>query len=224
MTLMINQGADVFTADSDRVGSVDRIVIDPLTKDATHIVVRRGVLFREDKVIPIDMVSSTDETRIVLHRGVSDEEIPPFEERHFVPVRDDEYEPEQGRASIPPLMYFGPYALPTPVLRWVMETMRDREIPERAVAVETGASVVTSDGLMAGSLDRVLTTDDGIATHLVIDVGSAMVTEHKGVPVGWIESIDDDGVRLGVPSSMIDAIPYYDTDAERDHDVDVPLT
>jgi sporulation protein YlmC with PRC-barrel domain len=214
MTLTLNEGADVFTADGQRVGSVDRIVLDPLTKDVSHIVVRRGVLFREDKVIPTDMIATTDEEQIVLDTGVSGEDIPPFEERHYVTVLEEFYQPDLG--SVPPLLYFGPYALATPVIPTVTETVRNRDIPDRAVAVETGAKVVTSDGEAVGALAQVLMTDGGVATHLVVDVGSFMFEEYKGVPMGWIESIDDDVVRLGVPKSMIEAIPEYGTDRDTD--------
>jgi uncharacterized protein YrrD len=219
MTLTINEGAAVSTADGERVGSVDRIVLDPLTKDVSHIVVRRGVLFREDKVIPVDMISTTDEEQIVLNPGVSDEDIPPFEERHYMTVLEDFYEPDLE--SVPPLLYFGPYALATPVIPPVTETVRNRDIPDRAVAVETGARVVTSDGEAVGRLAQVLMTDGGVATHLVVDVGSFLFEEHKGVPIGWIESIDDDVVRLGVPASMIEAIPDYDAE---DGDTEFLLT
>lgn len=214
MTQTINQGADVITADGERVGSVDRIVLDPLTKDVSHVVVRSGVLFGEDKVIPIDMISTTDEQQIVLDKGVSDEDIPLFEEHQYVTVLEDFYQSDLG--SVPPLVYFGPYALATPMVAKVSETVRNRDIPDRAVAVETGAKVVANDGEKVGKFEQVLMTDGGVATHLVVDVGSLLVEQHKGVPIGWIESIDEDEIRLGVPTSMIEAIPDYDTDDDTD--------
>jgi sporulation protein YlmC with PRC-barrel domain len=35
-------GADVLTASNDTVGKVDRVVLDPRTKQVTHLVVRKG--------------------------------------------------------------------------------------------------------------------------------------------------------------------------------------
>ena len=215
MTLTIKEGADVVTADGERVGAVDRIVIDPLTKDVSHIVVRHGVLFREDKVIPIDMISTTDEEQIVLDHGVSEDDISPFEERHYMSALGEFAQPDVG--SVAPLLYFGPYGLPSPLTPSATEKkVRNREIPDRAVALEAGAKVVTSDGETAGRLEQVLMTDGGVATHLVVDVGSLLMSQHKGVPIGWIESIDDDVVRLGVPPTMLEAIPDYDTDGDTD--------
>ena len=43
---------NIYNQNGDKVGSIDRLVIDPRTNEVTHIVVRKGFLFTKDKVIP----------------------------------------------------------------------------------------------------------------------------------------------------------------------------
>jgi uncharacterized protein YrrD len=42
------------------------VVLDPQTKKAIHIVVRKGFLFTEDKVVPISFISDATEDRVTL--------------------------------------------------------------------------------------------------------------------------------------------------------------
>ena len=65
------QGAGVYTADDQQVGHVDRVVIDPKTLEVTHIVVQKGFLFTEDKVVPLDLIAEANEDRVALreHAG-----------------------------------------------------------------------------------------------------------------------------------------------------------
>ena len=58
--------AKVVNPRGDTVGHVDRVVLDPRTKQITHIVVRKGTLFTTDRVLPVAMVADADAERVVL--------------------------------------------------------------------------------------------------------------------------------------------------------------
>jgi len=73
------------------VGHVDKIVIDPHTREATHFVVRKGFLLNEDKVIPVSLVGKAREDRVVLKEGISNlESLPVFDETRFKSLADRE--------------------------------------------------------------------------------------------------------------------------------------
>jgi sporulation protein YlmC with PRC-barrel domain len=46
--------AGVFTSKGKAVGQVDRVVIDPKTKNVSHIVVRKGLIQTESRVLAED--------------------------------------------------------------------------------------------------------------------------------------------------------------------------
>jgi uncharacterized protein YrrD len=84
MVMEFIKNAPVFTAKNERVGHVDRVVIDPQTKEVTHIVIRKGFIFAESKVLPISLVASGGE-QIMLRENAGDlHAFPRFEERNFV--------------------------------------------------------------------------------------------------------------------------------------------
>src|ERR671924_29666 len=91
MKLELQEGTSVFTASGEEVGKINRFVLDPETNEVTHIVVQKGWLFTEDKVVPIDWVSSATEEKVTLNENTNDfDQLPPFEEMHFIEV------PEEG--------------------------------------------------------------------------------------------------------------------------------
>ena len=82
----------VISTDGDKVGEIDRVVIDPKTDAVTHIVIRKGFLFTEDKVVPVDWISTAAGEPIVL--DVSKDKIdslPDFKETHYVRREGDHF-------------------------------------------------------------------------------------------------------------------------------------
>src|SRR5436190_8956242 len=107
--MQFKQGTDVFTADSRQVGTIDRVVMNPRTKEVTHIVVRKGFLFTEDKVVPIDLVATATEDRVVLRSDVGDlDALPQFEEAHYIPLAEAEPDIRQARRDAAPLYWYPP--------------------------------------------------------------------------------------------------------------------
>lgn len=82
--MRFKQNVPVTTQEGTDIGHIDRVVLDPRTKAVTHVVVRKGVLLTEDKVIPIDLIESATEDRVTIRTAGDLETLPPFEEKHFV--------------------------------------------------------------------------------------------------------------------------------------------
>ena len=78
------KNAPVFTAKHEHVGHVARIVVDPQTIAVTHIVIRRGFIFAENKVLPISFVASGGEQIMLCEKAGDLHAFPKFEERDFI--------------------------------------------------------------------------------------------------------------------------------------------
>jgi uncharacterized protein YrrD len=215
----------IYTMDGEHVGDIERVVMDPRTKEITHLVVRQGWLFAEDKVLPVDLVVSTSEDGVVL-RPIEDDlqALPRFEKTEFIPRdRLAQAKRAKGETTQPatyqqPLYWYPPvgarwwgggytafaYPSPTP---YVIVT--DRRIPEGTVPLKEGASVTTADGEHAGDISTVIADPDSDrATHLVIEKGW-LFTEQKLVPTSWISMVKEDNVQLAVGSKLLDSLPAY---------------
>jgi hypothetical protein len=93
--MQLKKNVTVFTADGEEAGSIDRVVLDPRTKEITDVVVRKGLLFPKDKVIPVEMIDSASENRVTLRKGVEDpDELLDFEETEYVSLEgEDDVQP-----------------------------------------------------------------------------------------------------------------------------------
>jgi uncharacterized protein YrrD len=188
---------DVFTAHDEQVGQIDRVVIDPRTKEITHVVVRKGWLFTEDKVVPIEMIGGATQERVTLSQDVSDlQNLPDFEETHYLPLN----EAGVPRTSTTPKHY-------VPRTYWypqVVET--EQHIPEGTIALKEGAKVITAEGDQVGNIEElVIDSTTGRVTHLVISQG-LLFKERKLVPSDWINTVEEDEVHLVVRSGTLNSL------------------
>ena len=217
--MQFKQGANVSTYDNKNVGSVDRVVLNPKTKEVTHIVVRKGFLFTEDKIIPLDLVASATEEQVTL-RPVANalDKLPPFEEVHYVPLDESEattadypagwaapfywYQPLAGSLANPE--YAPAYVNQQP---YRMET--EQNIPEDTIALKEGARVISHDDQYVGNVKRVFTkSDTDRASHFLISEG-LIFKDHKLVPTTWIHDIQEDEVHLNVNAATLKNLPEF---------------
>lgn len=223
--MRFKEGTPVYSADNEDVGRIERVVINPQTREVTHLVVRQGFLFTEDKLIPIELVASTSEDRVTLTRTEGSlQDLPPFEETHYVGVGEDEI---SGDPTVPRGGYAEPlYSYPPAGMGWwgfggylgyraYPETntiaTTERNIPDDTVPLKEGARVVSAGGDHVGNVEQVIAdSNSGRATHIVIAQG-LLFKARKLVPTNWIRSIDEDEIRLSVGSRQLERLPDYET-------------
>ncbi len=219
--MQFRQNAGVYTVDGKDAGRIDRVVLDPKTKEVTHIVVRKGFLFTEDKVIPLDLIGAATEEGVILREDAGDLQARPhFEETHYVQVTEDP--PSRAGDDIrvndaPPFYWYPllggvpPMAIADPLTPgYIAETKQN--IPEGAVALKEGAKVIAADGQQVGNVEQVITDPRvGRVMNLVIGQG-ILVKERRQVPITWVSKVREDEVHLTVGSHIVDELGFMPTD------------
>jgi uncharacterized protein YrrD len=210
------QGTGVYTADGKQVGQVDRVVIDPKTHEVTHIIVQKGLLLPEDKVVPLGLVADANEERVALRAGSGNlEDLPDFEVRHFIGAGEDQATRVPASEFFAPPMYwypgfgspgtglYGAYPFEAP------GTETELNIPEDTIAMKEGAEVISADGDHVGKVERVLVDPrDDRATHFIISKG-LLFKENKLIPMSWVRSVEEDQVNLAIRSRILQELPDY---------------
>lgn len=210
INLQFKQNAGVFTATGEAVGHIDRVVVDPHTNVVTHIVVQKGFLFKEDKVVPIDLVAEATEDQIKLREDAGDlHALPPFEEKHY---HSAETTVSKSEPLVPPTpLGYSPVATPIedppPGPRLITQT--EQNIPAGTIALKEGAKIITAEGKEVGHLERVFTDATAHrATHLVISQG-LLAPKRRLIPITWANIVDEDEVHLAVKESTLDWLRTY---------------
>lgn len=213
--MKLKKGADVFNAEGEKLGTLQRVVIDPETKAVTHIVIEKGWLFSTNKVVAIGELDPQSEDKLVVTGPHDDpDEFPAFEESHYVNLDQNDH-PDVDVDSVywyPPAnlawwrtgaAYMGYYP---PIPAYAVRT--NQNIPEGTVALEEGAKVLSKDDKHIGSIEQVIIDpEENRATHFVIHGG--LFAERKLLPVVWISHIEEKEVHLSVSSGLLERLPEH---------------
>lgn len=207
-------GTSVYNANGDQVGSVDRVVIDPRTKEISHIVVRKGFLFTEDKVIPMSWIGSAEEDRVTLRADAGDfASLPPFEEAQYFPLQQGDSPDLQVDGALPLYWYptYGGWYPGADVPAYPVNTHpahMEQNIPDGTVGLKEGAAVISMDGDHVGNIERIIVQDDH-ATHMIVSQG-VIFRDKKLIPIGWVTEIDSEEIHIGVHTPVLKRLPSYE--------------
>lgn len=206
------------TRDGEEAGKIKRVVIDPETKEATHIVVQKGFLLKEDRVIPMSLVGKTNEENLKLRADSGNlDSFPEFEESHYIATEMTQQSAAHSSSGIGSLYWYPPVAA-----QWATDTQSNarttskayikettQNIPTDTVALKEDASVYGSDDELIGNLETVITkTPEDKVTHLLVSQG-LIWTGKKLVPATWISHVGEEKVTLSVSSEFIEGLPNY---------------
>lgn len=213
--MKFNDQASVLTAEGEKIGTIDRVVLDPDTHEVTHLVVEKGLLFSDAKVVSMDSVDTVTEDGVRLKEHAGDLDVlPDYKEEHYISVYGESPPSAEEEQRPYPMYYyppFGPWWRGSPNRHTIPTYVKttDRNIPEGAVAIDEGTEVVSRDGEHVGDVERVFTDlEENQATHLLISEG-LILKEKKLVPTLWITDVVDDRIHLSVTSTLLKKIPEY---------------
>lgn len=201
--MRIAEGDTIVTPDGAKVGTVHRVVLDPKTGDVTDIVVSKGILFKEERVVAVDMLADKDNGALRLQTEVDPKTLPPFEEAHVVPFYD------RSRPQYPdytnPLLWY-PHAGFEVGNVDVAKTTVERTVPDDSTALKVGASIFGRDDEKIGKVAEVVVDPTGRLAGIVASSGLP-ATDRKFLPASWVQYWGEEEVYLAVGTGTIEKLP-----------------
>lgn len=219
----IELGRPVMSRDGKRIGTVDQLVLDPNTREVQAIIVHRGWLLSEDRIVDRELIDAVapDGTVWLTLDAERTGELPLFIEAEFVRLTAEEAAslpyvwPSGGGLGPIPLLWgtparepvvpdlgAAPYepgggTLPSSVPPITPPVEVESSLPQEAVRIDRGTAVIASDGERLGKVEHVHLNEDGEIVSLAVDPG-LFGGEHLHIPAEWIAEITEDAVRLSV--------------------------
>lgn len=211
-------GKRVISRDGHHVGQVDGLVLDSQTRDIDSFIVRSGVLLEHDRIVSrtlIDQIAPDGTVSLTLTAGEV-HTLPEFLEEEFITAKPDELEDLPGAwvatGTAQPAVYWGTGSeIPTdtrgePLYRVAPLTPPEVEVesnlPTEDVVIDTGTTVIGSDGRKLGNVDELVYAADGRVTGFVVRAGF-LFHHDLTVPAEWIESIGEAHVRLRLTADQV---------------------
>ena len=204
-------GADVSCIEGV-CGEVSRVVVDPVARAVTHLVVepkgRQGL----GRLVPLDLVDAT-EGEIRLRCSLAEfENLDPAEETQFVPGTRAyaAYGPEQV-LSWPYSGLGGGAGVEGDQLTGVSETITYDTVPAGEAAVRRGERVHATDGEIGQVEGLVIDPRSHHVTHVLLQEGHLWGRKEVAIPISAVTGVDD-GIQLNITKREVQDLPPVDID------------
>jgi sporulation protein YlmC with PRC-barrel domain len=209
--MKIRFGADVKTFDDQKIGTVKQVVIDPATQEISHLIIEKGLLFKEDKVLPISLILQADQEKVKLVETDEDlEELPEYQEEYYLPIdAEPMYDPDLALSRN--FLISKPRIVPKKQeeVRYIKQGDYQENLPEDTRMLRIGAEVFSLDGEEIGRVSElVLDFQTDRITHLVLD--RALLRDDRVlIHYQWVDDVSQEKVTLLVDQQVIKNLPSY---------------
>jgi sporulation protein YlmC with PRC-barrel domain len=192
-------GVDVICAESETpCGHSTYVILNPLTENITHVVVKSKALPHSERLVPIEQVEECSTDQVCLR--CTKEELANMEA--FI-------ETEFIRGEIP--HYYSDATLMWPMVYPDMEptvlAVEHQQIPLGELAVRRGTEVQARDGRVGRVDEFMADPKTGHITHLVMREGHLWGEKDVTIPVSSIDRIEEDTVHLNLHKKDIEVLP-----------------
>jgi len=190
--------AEVRCADGP-AGHSTSVILNPITRQVTHIVVKQKGFLHAERLVPVDAVTESTPHEIQLRCTLQElADMEAFVDVQFIPA-DYPYMAYEAEEHM-----FWPYVHAEEDVMLPIETER---IPPGELVVHRGAHVEAKDGRV-GKVDEFLVDlSDGHITHLVLREGHLWGQKDVTIPVSEIQRIQEDTVYLKLNKHSVGRLP-----------------
>jgi sporulation protein YlmC with PRC-barrel domain len=188
-------------------GNVTRVVVDPIARTVTHLVVepkhRQGL----GRLAPLDLVVDVSSDGQVRLGCTLDEfeRLDHAEETEFLPGSGGHADYTAGEALSQP--YYGL----TGVIGDVPQAITYDTLPVDEVAVRRGEQVDATDGTIGRVEGLVIDPRNSQVTHVLLQEGHLWGRRDVAIPVAAVAKVDD-GIRLSLTKQQVEDLPAVPVD------------
>ena len=198
-------GAEVSCSDGV-CGELSRVVLDPVARVLTHLVVeprhRRGL----GRLVPIDLVDATAEEIRLRCSTAEFDALEDAEETRFLLEASEQMGYEAGEVFSWPHFGLGMGMGGMGMASTPQFIIYDR-VPAGEVEVRRGEHVHASDGNIGRVRGLIIDPKDHHVTHVLLEEGHLWGKKEVAIPIGAVTDVAADGVRLSLTRDEIRDLP-----------------
>ncbi len=194
----------VATCSDGPCGEVRRVVVDPVARTVTHLVVEPAHRSGLAKLVPLDLVEG-GAGDVRLRCTVEEfEQLPQAEENDFLPGGSGYETYAQHEAYYWP--YFGIDAGAWPLAANASGVVTRDTLPPGEVAVRRGERVHATDGEIGKVEGLVVEPGRGHVTHVLLQEGHLWGRKQVAIPIGAVERIGQ-AITVNLTKREIEDLP-----------------
>lgn len=181
-----------------KLGRATYLIINPISQEVTHLVVRDERLPHEERLLPTTWIQESNHDGIVVDCTYAEwQKLEPFYATEFVKMPVPQFASEG----------FGwPYTMTTTYME-EYEPVKHKRIPVHTRELRRGSTVEASDGAVGQIEELIVDAENQHITHLVLSKGHLWGAKDIVVPVNLISEIEDDRIVLNMNKHAVGALP-----------------
>jgi sporulation protein YlmC with PRC-barrel domain len=207
---LVTIGAHVRCADGD-CGKVTRVVVDPIARTVTDLVVEPAHRVGLARLVPLRLVETMSDDVLLRCTIAEFEQLTAAEETHFVPGTAGyaEYGEEQVLAwPYVSLGAPGPIGATAPA---VSQTVTYDTIPLGEVEVRRGQPVHATDGQIGHVHGLVIDPSNHHVSHVLLQEGHLWGRKEVTIPISAVTSVQD-GIKISLSKQEVQDLPAVDVE------------
>jgi sporulation protein YlmC with PRC-barrel domain len=205
-------GKRVHCSDGD-YGELADIVIDPLEKRVTHLVVRPKHAVGESRLVPIELAKSRDDEPHEIELACTLEEAHGFEsvrEVAYLRLGENATEDPDWDIGVEDVLALPYYALDEETFADELAsdvTMSYDRVPKGEVEVRRASAVISADGHSLGEVDGFVVDAEEHITYFVLERGHLWGRKEVTIPIGAVARVESDAVHIALSKDEVGALP-----------------
>ena len=194
-------------------GELADIVVDPLEKRVTHLVVQPDQGEGEARLVPIQQAKGRDDEHREIELQCTLDEAQGFEsvrEGAYLrlgesPAEDPDWDVGVEDVLALPYYAFDGGAYPGELDSHV--TVYYDRVPKGEVEVRRASAVISADGHSLGEVDGFVVDADEHITHFVLERGHLWGRKEVTIPIGAVARVESDVVHIALSKDEVGTLP-----------------
>ena len=176
-------------------GSVTRLIVEPLARRLTHIVVQDDTVPAVEHLVPVAWVAGTTHDLVTLDCTRDTlAAIEPFAEECYINSNASDYEPF---FAVDPFAEFEADHIP----------LVTEHIPPGELAIRRGAQILASDGPVGELTAFVVDRASGGISSIILRLGDWLTKHEQAIPIVAVERIDSRAIYLTLARDQVATLP-----------------
>jgi sporulation protein YlmC with PRC-barrel domain len=212
--MLLRIGADASCSDG-ACGQLSRVIVNPVAREVTHIVVGHKHRNGSGRLVPVDLVDATTDQLRLRCTLAEFEALQPAQETEVVPDLDPTGHQDPPRS---------PNFLPVSPAVWLTSGGRGRgrppapekvtvdSVPFGQVDIRRELTVCATDGEIGQVQGLVVEPGGRQVTHVLLQEGRMLGRKEVAVPIGAVTKIGTLQINLSLSKHQVKDLPSVDTD------------
>ena len=197
-------------------GTLTQVVIDPLSRAVTHLVIEPAHRSGLGRLVPLSLVDASGETLTARCTTAEFEALPAAEETHFLPGDTGGYGGfGPGQALYWPYYGLGGmgglYGSGLAMGSVIPPVTVTDTLPAGEIGVRRGDPVHATDGEVGRVQGLVIDRQSGHVTHVLLQEGHLWGKHEVVIPIASVNSLDA-GIAVTLTKAEIEALPEVDVE------------